>query len=339
MEKNITFNMTKPYIMKKIFVLMLLTFANILFAQKESKIDNGHCFTTLREEVVAEELLDIPFNKKVAVLLKQFDKEYTGHHLIKAKEYICSDNNTGQIKARIRQVEFACKRAEDSLCTIYQKVIIEKHLGGGNYGEPFINTMYNGGGGSGSYGCLVTGGYGQDIGALEKKWKSCACVEATRNWLDEAKKNGVEKKGSGSVVINNNITVNTQETTSKKETSSNPGTAVTTSAVKNISQLKPLDKTKQGYFVEKDDEVISMEGYKLNGKLHGEVREYSGGKVISVVTYNNDVQNGPFMNYDEKGQLKLTGSYKNGNPDGNWQHYENGVLKHTEKYVNGELQE
>lgn len=112
------------------------------------------------------------------------------------------------------------------------------------------------------------------------------------------------------------------------------------SSAANASTLKPLDKSKPGYFANKNGGQITLEGYKnKNGQINGEVRRYEEGKLREVSTYVNDEKNGPASLYNENGNIEASGNYKNGAKDGEWKRYnENGKFAGTDVYVDGEKQ-
>jgi tRNA-binding EMAP/Myf-like protein len=110
--------------------------------------------------------------------------------------------------------------------------------------------------------------------------------------------------------------------------------------VLSTSELKPLDKTKPGYFVEKESGVTQMDGYRNADKdLHGEVRNYDAlteGVIESIYNYFNGKREGLAVLYDYyTGLIKESGSYKNGEKNGEWKRYKNGVVVGTDTYING----
>jgi antitoxin component YwqK of YwqJK toxin-antitoxin module len=136
---------------------------------------------------------------------------------------------------------------------------------------------------------------------------------------------------SGNLTINNTVVV-------KNEVS--VGTTKTTAGSGAASALKPLDKTKPGYFVEKDGAVIEKEGYKKGDKLNGEMRSYEEGKIREVTFYVNGAKNGLSTLYHDNGGIDMTGNYKNDEKDGEWKKYdEDGKLEQAKKYLNGEVQD
>ena len=152
--------------------------------------------------------------------------------------------------------------------------------------------------------------------------------------------------GSGNVTINNTVVVKNEVHSTTKTTGGNTSsgsasgkTIITTGVVKTQAQLKPLDKTKPGYFEEKDGGKITRAGYKKGDDYLGEVREYNtDGTVSEVNVYSDGVQDGLFLRFDGDGKLETSGYYKKGNNDGTWQWFSNGVLSKTTKYVDGQEQ-
>jgi antitoxin component YwqK of YwqJK toxin-antitoxin module len=123
---------------------------------------------------------------------------------------------------------------------------------------------------------------------------------------------------------------------------SNPNSTKTNaaSATKTTPILKPLDKTKPGYFSENDGDHITLEGYKKGDKLNGEVRVYSEGKIREISMYINDEKNGPATFYYDNGKIEMAGNMKNNEKDGEWKEYgDDGKLRSTKKYLNGEVQD
>lgn len=133
---------------------------------------------------------------------------------------------------------------------------------------------------------------------------------------------------------------NPNQNTAVKTNSTNTSSPVKKTPVASVSSLKPLDKTKLGYFVEKDGTAIAQEGYKIGGKLNGEVRTYTEGKVREISMYVNDEKNGLSTSYYANGKVELRGNMKNGEKDGEWKEYdEDGNLISAKKYLNGEVQD
>lgn len=147
---------------------------------------------------------------------------------------------------------------------------------------------------------------------------------------------------SSSNSTSNNTTAEVKTTTTKTETKTNTVTKTNTPTnASNATGVKPLDKTKPGYFVEKNGSIITREGYKKGGTLNGEVRDYNDdGKIRSIYTYVNDEKTGYSATYYDNGKIELTGNYKNGEKDGEWKEYDpDGKLLNTKKYLNGEVQD
>ena len=85
------------------------------------------------------------------------------------------------------------------------------------------------------------------------------------------------------------------------------------------------DKTTQGTFRNGGKEGPWVE-YQDNGQL-----SYEG-------TYKDGIQEGPWVQYYEDGQLSYKGTYKVGKEDGPWVHYyPNGQLSDKGTYKDGEL--
>lgn len=147
----------------------------------------------------------------------------------------------------------------------------------------------------------------------------------------------IVKKG-GSPTSNNTTTE--VKTITKTETKLIPATGNPNQPF-TLTGLKPLDKTKPGYFAEKDGSKITREGYKKGSALNGEVRDYNDdGKIRSIYTYVNDEKNGYSATYFDTGKIELTGNYKNGEKDGEWKEYDSdGKLLSTKKYLNGEVED
>lgn len=127
-----------------------------------------------------------------------------------------------------------------------------------------------------------------------------------------------------------NVKIDSKTTNPKNE---NPGALTAAS-------LKPLDKKKPGYFIEKDGAQIRREGYKKGNQLNGEVRDYTDGRIREVSFYTNNEKSGLSTYYFENGQIDMVGNMKNGEKEGEWKFYnDEGKLKETKKYSNGEVQD
>lgn len=125
----------------------------------------------------------------------------------------------------------------------------------------------------------------------------------------------------------------------KNATSSAERTIITTNVVRNIVQLKSLDKTKSNYFEEKDGNgKLARAGYKDDDQYNGEVREYISGVLDQIVIYSNGLQDGIFLQYDKNGKLQIEATYKNGQLDGLFKTYSNGVLISTKIFVDSKEQ-
>ncbi|OFY95964.1 MAG: hypothetical protein A3K10_03650 [Bacteroidetes bacterium RIFCSPLOWO2_12_FULL_31_6] len=146
--------------------------------------------------------------------------------------------------------------------------------------------------------------------------------------------------GSSSSSSNTKTEVKTNTTETKTTVTKTATTKTSTSSgALTASALKPLDKSKAGYFVEKDGSQIIQEGYKKGDARNGEVRVYDEGKLRSVTTYANDEKNGAAALYYANGNLEESGNYKNDNKEGEWKRYtEAGKLAGTDVYVDGEKQ-
>ena len=158
--------------------------------------------------------------------------------------------------------------------------------------------------------------------------------------------NNLGKTTSNTTSNSNTNSTSTNNTPAKTEmpakTSSATGkTVITTIAPTSTTSVKPLDKTKPGYFEEKSDDKKYMyrNGYqKSEGVYHGEVREYEANQLEKIITYTNGVEDGLYVIFSD-GKIEWSGNYKNGKKDGAWKHYKDGMLEETEKYINGEKQD
>ncbi|MCD6068965.1 MAG: hypothetical protein K0S33_3791 [Bacteroidetes bacterium] len=145
-------------------------------------------------------------------------------------------------------------------------------------------------------------------------------------------KSGATTNVTNSAPLKNETPANTPASKSK--------IVFTTIAPTSAAAVKPLDKTKPGYFEEKSDDKKFMyrNGYQLSpGVYHGEVREYEANQLEKIITYTNGVEDGLYVVFSD-GKIEWSGNYKNGKKDGTWKHYKNGVLEETEKYVDGTKQ-
>jgi antitoxin component YwqK of YwqJK toxin-antitoxin module len=112
-----------------------------------------------------------------------------------------------------------------------------------------------------------------------------------------------------------------------------------TTVSKDASGLQPMDKKKAGYYETKDGNFISDQGYKIKGKLEGEYRSYSSGKLEYVFTFKNDIKEGAAAEYYENGKVKESGMYKNDKKEGEWKRFtEGGKPAGTDVYIDGEKQ-
>ena len=149
--------------------------------------------------------------------------------------------------------------------------------------------------------------------------------------------NSLGKSGGTSNNSNSNSTNNAPVKTETPVKTSATNNAASNAAA---SALKPLDKKKPGYFVEKDGAQITSEGYKKGDALNGEVRNYTDGKIREVLMYVNGQKNGLSTTYFDNGQVDMTGNYKNDEKDGEWKFYnDSGKLKETKKFLNGDVQD
>jgi hypothetical protein len=116
-----------------------------------------------------------------------------------------------------------------------------------------------------------------------------------------------------------------------------PSSASSTTAAPDVSKLPAFDKKKPGYFEEKyDNGKIEKQGYKINGKMEGESREFvSNTKGTYLFHYKNNLKEGYAVEYGFDGSLKAEGYYKNDMMDGEWKYYKKGVLVETVTFVEG----
>lgn len=125
-----------------------------------------------------------------------------------------------------------------------------------------------------------------------------------------------------------------------------------------VSEGKVLGKLHEGqwkYYHENSKEIMTIENYK-NGKLNGKrLVYYPSTKIAEETNYVNDVKQGPYKKYSEKGAILEDATYKDGvfngpavykDPDGNlvatglynrgkkvgkWKFYQGGKLVSEEK--------
>lgn len=171
---------------------------------------------------------------------------------------------------------------------------------------------------------------------------SCS-IKGTKVDFNNLGKSGSSSNTSSNSNTNSNITNNTAvKAESPAKTAVAIGkTIITTVAPTSAVAVKPLDKTKPGYFEEKseDKKYMFRNGYqKSEGVYHGEVREYESNQLEKIITYTDGIEDGLYVIFSD-GKIEWSGNYKNGKKDGAWKHYKNGVLEETEKYVNGEKQD
>lgn len=152
-------------------------------------------------------------------------------------------------------------------------------------------------------------------------------------------KSGSSSNTSSNSNITNNIAVKTE--TPAKTTGVVAKTIITTVAPTSAAAVKPLDKTKPGYFEEKseDKKFMYRNGYqKGEGVYHGEVREYENNQLEKIIVFTDGIEDGLYVTFSD-GKVEWQGTYKNGKKDGVWKHFSNGQLQETEKYINGEKQD
>jgi hypothetical protein len=145
---------------------------------------------------------------------------------------------------------------------------------------------------------------------------------------------GIIKEGG---TTNNEVNAKSTQTTNSNTSTDtkNPNSNLS----KDASSLLPFDKKKPGYYEAKDGDFISDQGYKIKGKLEGEYRSYSGGKLEYIFIFKNDSKEGPAAEYWENGKVKAQGTYKNDKKDGEWKRFtEVGKPAGIDVYVDGEKQ-
>ncbi|MBC7864999.1 MAG: hypothetical protein IAF38_18640 [Bacteroidia bacterium] len=126
------------------------------------------------------------------------------------------------------------------------------------------------------------------------------------------------------------------------------------------SNLKPLDKKKEGYFLKKDGKGnLLREGFLVNLNLEGKERSYyetgalltetdykknkkNGwmvyytieGTVTSIYSLKEDKMHGPYQEFVD-GKLFLEGFYLNGEKDGKQRIFRKGVISEQGNFVKG----
>lgn len=79
-----------------------------------------------------------------------------------------------------------------------------------------------------------------------------------------------------------------------------------------------------------------IEGNFLNNKKNGIWKYYSNDRLISEISYKNDVLDGEATGYYESGQIAAKTTYLNGDLDGQYiAYFENGEIKEKSKYTKG----
>lgn len=145
---------------------------------------------------------------------------------------------------------------------------------------------------------------------------------------------------------NESVTTTNIESNTKKESTVNASeqqpkevSNTTSSSVTDATKISPLDKKKPGYFEDKDGDFLSSQGYKIKGKMEGEYRSYSDGKLEYVFNYKNDMKEGLGVEYWENGKIKTQGQYIKDKKEGEWKKFtETGKPAGTDVYVDGERQ-
>jgi antitoxin component YwqK of YwqJK toxin-antitoxin module len=92
-----------------------------------------------------------------------------------------------------------------------------------------------------------------------------------------------------------------------------------------------VNDTLQGaYTVYDDNGAVKIEGEYVDGVMKGVwKRYYPGARILEEVTFEDNVENGPFIEYHENGRLKAKGQYL----DGDYEHDtlylfdENGIIE------------
>jgi len=306
--------------MKKLhFIVIALFFANLITAQD--------CLPETRMDDAAE-------NKAVAKILKYYcmdkgvvikgPKGMFGDYKYMKGEYLRHtfvrewNDWTDAYGNPVRNAFVAVGvKSETGECTIAVLRLFAQSLGGGKWGTPIIADMF---------------GHTDTEGSnLSKKYfkenVSCECIMKMTDWLG----NGSSSSGS------NNVTTNS--TASSNQVSEPAKTVASNIAANDASSLPPLDKKKPGYYEAKDGNNLSDHGYRIKGKLEGEYRAYSNGKVEYVYNYKAGKREGPAAEYYENGKVKCSGLYKNDKKEGEWKRFtEAGKPAGTDIYENGEKQ-
>ena len=92
--------------------------------------------------------------------------------------------------------------------------------------------------------------------------------------------------------------------------------------------------------VKKDEAgTVLEEGQLINGQRTGTWITYHGGQPFpkSLITYTGGLANGPYFEFNNRGQVEMKASYLNNKLDGPWATYKFGRPMNTANYKNGEL--
>lgn len=132
----------------------------------------------------------------------------------------------------------------------------------------------------------------------------------------------------------NSTTNNTTTSTSTSSTAITDGFDLSGYVVEDI----PGSDVKWVY--KEDTEGIRVEeGSLLNGKKHGMWTTYDlqGNFPTLVANFAEGKYNGPYMEYNERGYIKLKATYRNNKLHGPWGKFSFGRPETTAHYKNGEL--
>jgi antitoxin component YwqK of YwqJK toxin-antitoxin module len=87
----------------------------------------------------------------------------------------------------------------------------------------------------------------------------------------------------------------------------------------------------------KNNELIDEIPYE-DDLVNGQIKKYENGKLSGFLDYQNGIENGKFVGYNENGNLSFNGTFVNGKREGQFFHYgEDGFLYLIEFYKSGEL--